>query len=456
MRLKPMSVTCLTLFLIQASLCRAQELEIDAFHGNGELSWTHGETSGFYTVEWVPEVDGTWDSSWDALVEIPATGGATQVQVPMFYRAVWNSNDQAVVVGTQSIGTGNGVTANFNGILGHTPIVPGTVVVASGSFSLVDNGNGGLSGDGSGTINYQTGAIVANFTLAPSVGSDVLVTYHYRKHGGASEVLSYSESIGTGNGVNATFSTTLNQAPVVPRSVVVTAGQSSFTDDGNGVLSGGGAGTVSYQTGAIVLSFSLAPGVGNDVVVTYRSPAPGSDLQYQYEPVGVGNGATATFEVTLSHRPVARATLLIRDDVEVFEDFDITGTIMGNKGGVATLDYDSGQLSVTFWHAPAIGQSIMAGYFGVAPHMLNLSASPNPIPNGQNQSVISVVSGGTSPYTWSVEPPGSGTDANGSIATLPANSATETYQSVNAGANLVRVTDNEGRVGTITITQEYP
>jgi len=85
---------------------------------------------------------------------------------------------------------------------------------------------------------------------------------------------------------------------------------------------------------------------------------------------------------------------------------------------------------------------------------LNLAASLPTIPNGENQSVITVISSGTSPYIWSVEPPSSGTSANGSIVTLPANSGTETYQSVNAGANLIRVTDAENRVGTITITQQ--
>jgi hypothetical protein len=84
---------------------------------------------------------------------------------------------------------------------------------------------------------------------------------------------------------------------------------------------------------------------------------------------------------------------------------------------------------------------------------LNLSASPNPIPNGQNQSVLTVVSGGTSPYTWAVLAPASGTSANGSIVTA-GNTGTETYQSANAGANLIRVTDSTGRIGTITITQQ--
>jgi hypothetical protein len=85
---------------------------------------------------------------------------------------------------------------------------------------------------------------------------------------------------------------------------------------------------------------------------------------------------------------------------------------------------------------------------------LNLSASPNPIPNGQNQSVISVVSGGTSPYVWLVQAPASGTSANGDIVNPPGTESIETYQSANAGANLIKVTDATGRIGTITITQQ--
>ncbi len=71
-----------------------------------------------------------------------------------------------------NIATGNGVTTNFTGGLQNPPLIIGTLFFAAdnsdGSQQLLkDNGNGTLSGDGSGTINYLTGAYNITFTAAP-------------------------------------------------------------------------------------------------------------------------------------------------------------------------------------------------------------------------------------------------------------------------------------------------
>lgn len=81
-----------------------------------------------------------------------------------------------------------------------------------------------------------------------------------------------TQTIGTGNGVLVTFSGTLTSLPT-PLSVTVTAGAVSGTDNGSGVISGAGiaSGTVSYTTGAISVTFSVAPANGVAVVVTYTN-----------------------------------------------------------------------------------------------------------------------------------------------------------------------------------------
>jgi hypothetical protein len=77
---------------------------------------------------------------------------------------------------------------------------------------------------------------------------------------------------------------------------------------------------------------------------------------------------------------------------------------------------------------------------------LSLTASPNPIPNGDNQSTVTVISTGTAPYTWSVD--------NG--GTIPSGQGTSqiVMQTVGAGDYAVSVTDGEARSGQITVTQD--
>ena len=86
---------------------------------------------------------------------------------------------------------------------------------------------------------------------------------------------------------------------------------------------------------------------------------------------------------------------------------------------------------------------------GEAGTLVLVASAPNAtIENGQNTTTITVSSQGSSPYQWSVQ------DANMGQIVGTGNSSTETYQSSQPGDNLVTVVDAEGRVGTITITQE--
>jgi len=86
---------------------------------------------------------------------------------------------------------------------------------------------------------------------------------------------SRTESIGTGDGTATDFSGTLSYTPIVPGSVTVTDGNETFTDNGDGTLTGsaGGSGTINYYTGAISVSFASAPSSGADISVSYTQAA---------------------------------------------------------------------------------------------------------------------------------------------------------------------------------------
>lgn len=61
------------------------------------------------------------------------------------------------------------------------PLRRGGFVITGSSpaQTLTDNGLGGFTGDGTGTINYTTGAVSVTFTTAPAGASTVLATYSY-------------------------------------------------------------------------------------------------------------------------------------------------------------------------------------------------------------------------------------------------------------------------------------
>ena len=90
-------------------------------------------------------------------------------------------------------------------------------------------------------------------------------------------------------------------------------------------------------------------------------------LQYQFTNPWTGDGATFTFTTTVTGFPIYPSTLTISDNVETFEDITTTWTtsnvtITGSLGGSATINYDTGTVSVTFNTAPTNGQLIHLNY----------------------------------------------------------------------------------------------
>ena len=81
-----------------------------------------------------------------------------------------------------NIDTGNGVATNFIGGLQNPPVIIGSLFIAADDPTgfqqlLEDNGDGTLSGDGTGTINYLTGAYNVTFNQAPATTANVYAKY---------------------------------------------------------------------------------------------------------------------------------------------------------------------------------------------------------------------------------------------------------------------------------------
>lgn len=86
-------------------------------------------------------------------------------------------------------------------------------------------------------------------------------------------------------------------------------------------------------------------------------------LQIQQTTPWTGDGTTQSFTTTNQGFPIMPGTLVITDNVEYFEDTNKNWTtstvnITGTLGGTATVNYDTGVITVNFFTAPVNGQNI--------------------------------------------------------------------------------------------------
>lgn len=117
---------------------------------------------------------------------------------------------------------------SFTFTLSSTPIIPNTLQITIGNLSLQDDGKGNLTGDGSGTIDYQTGFL--EFSVNGFLPD------------GATIMASYEKDV-------REFSYTVSSPPIEAGSVQIQSGK----------LQGDGSGIVDYKSGTINFSLSSMP-----------------------------------------------------------------------------------------------------------------------------------------------------------------------------------------------------
>lgn len=113
------------------------------------------------------------------------------------------------------------------------------------------------------------------------ISSDVSGTYQDASGGSGGGDVNASEGYGTGNGVSKNYTHTLDNAPVVKGSVLVSGGGGeSFSDNGSGgmVGSSGGSGNINYNTGAMSITYTVPPSGGLNVTYQYEGAGSTSAL----------------------------------------------------------------------------------------------------------------------------------------------------------------------------------
>lgn len=123
----------------------------------------------------------------------------------------------------------------------------------------------------------------------------------------------------------------------------------------------------------VYTNFEPPATVNNLELLWYQNPTKFQDdnlntaIQYTFKTPWTGDGTTTSFSTTLTGFPIMPGTLTINDDVETFWDQNQDWTtsnvsVTGSSGGSATINYNSGSVSVTFNTAPTNGTVINLNY----------------------------------------------------------------------------------------------
>ncbi|PID65574.1 MAG: hypothetical protein CR977_00800 [Gammaproteobacteria bacterium] len=230
------------------------------------------------------------------------------------------------------------------------PPAPGSLSLsyrAQGNwYDLHDNGSGTLTGVsaeyGTGGINYATSTMTLTLDTMPDVDTALL--------------LSWSTAANYFNRADAVIAVpqlkaTLSGETVAPGTVSITHTLGTTTDDGQGVLSGGGlTGSVNYSSGELVLTFDTLPAVASDFTVDYSA---GTKQTETISPSGRDGNNRIVFN--LAQTNIAPRSLRFDTELESTEGQtraitltdDGQGNIIGTDGNSkGEINYATGAVSV--------------------------------------------------------------------------------------------------------------
>ncbi|MEZ2746303.1 hypothetical protein ACBQ16_13995 [Halopseudomonas bauzanensis] len=227
--------------------------------GAGELTYRSGSNSFTrITIDYETGEINAWRSS-------VFTGSAS-----VTYRPATSVTGQAIT-GKIDITLGSrGYAYTLN--LAEAKPRPGTLSVsfmALGKwYELRDRGNGELVGEGSGSVDFASGAASISLSALPDVGSSLIYSYIGQLD---DNIVSH---VGTGPAPDIRIEHRLPHDGIEPGSLIVTVTMGgepvTLADAGDGTLAGAaGVGEIAYASGMLVLQLASTPDAGSSIQFDY-------------------------------------------------------------------------------------------------------------------------------------------------------------------------------------------
>lgn len=255
-------------------------------------------------------------------------------------------------------GTVDGVNQDFTATL-TTPVRRGGITVSDTSVgqTLTDDGTGSLTGDGTGTINYTTGALAVTFSAAPTSGTPTVV---YQYHPGLPVMMianfttatNAKELIVADTDFLNKYNITTNRLDDITNRIYTGAKNNFFdwtnyptTDDEPRLIFTNNVDPIQSYDGTNVADF---------VPVCETTDVTG-------EAYALGTGGMGPYLHTASNTPIFPGSVVISEAVsgQTVTD-DGAGGLTGD--GTGTVDYDTGDISVTFTANIALNDPILLAY----------------------------------------------------------------------------------------------
>lgn len=260
------------------------------------------------------------------------------------------------VVTGEIVANGNGSNSTlYTGNFGESNIAPGTL-------SLSFTANNQVTGEALGSGNNSNSTPYSGSLASANINSGSL-TITFRS------TITLGEGIGNGNNSTTTaYAGNLTNTPVVPGAISIDLGGGvTITDDGAGSLTGGGAGTIDYATGAYSFTTTVAVATTQAINVSYSYTSQVTitdDGAGALTGAGTGtiNYASGAYSFTTTD-PVAISETLNVDYTYPTNNTitdDGTGGLTG--AGAGTIDYTTGVYSFTTTNPVLAANTITANY----------------------------------------------------------------------------------------------
>lgn len=299
------------------------------------------------------------------------------------------ADDVLAYNGSGSFAAGVGVTR----YLGN-PIVRGSATVVAGGTTLTDDGRGNLVAPGatpwSGTVDYAAGSVtVAHANGAGGVGLVITAS-----PAGPIVEQAYSRSTPI-SANNQGYNHVMQVAPLPAPGTVVVDYRSlgrwvRLTDNGQGQLvgkPGQGSGTISYQTGSIVLTTGQLPDLNSAIlwswgtgVLTVRRDGHGS-IQSPYLHLQADDEGLVPGSVTATWRVTGADVVATDDGAGAMKvGATVVGTVVYATGEVglrpATLPDDNSTITLAYEWSPLVVDAFTPTPDGGGFVTLSLSGAP--------------------------------------------------------------------------------